>query len=326
MASQRIYAEDRFGKIDPSKLQELSRPDYSKGIGLLTFDWLVIIAATAGCLLYFNPITFLIAWLIIGGRMMGLWTLLHDGHHHMLLPNRKLNRMLTQIFIAWPLFKSLSQYDNSHGNHHRFLGTEKDPNVQILRYNEFQFPMSKSKFRRILTMDLLGINAIRYFILKRLVFPYQRITKRESNFGKEIRTNFERFSVGKTFYWIAILGSLFYFGFLNEFFLFWVIPSITWFSMMFRLTTVSDHCFAEAEPTHRTRTVLVNWFEAIFMAPHNLNYHVEHHTYGSVPCYNLGKLHKHLMNHDWFRSNATILSGYGEVFRILTTNKGVLQK
>ena len=29
----------------------------------------------------------------------------------------------------------------------------------------------------------------------------------------------------------------------------------------------------------------------------NMNYHIEHHTYAAVPCYNLGKLHE-LMKHD----------------------------
>ena len=258
--------------------------------------------------------------------MMGLWTLLHDGHHHMLLPNRKLNRILTQLFIAWPLFRSLKEYDRSHGDHHRYLGSEKDPNVQMLRYNEFQFPMSKFKFSRILIFDLLGVNFLRYFILKRIVFPIQRISRAESSLGDEMKAIGKGFSVPKAVYWTFILATLSNFGVLQEFVLFWLIPSITWFSMMFRLTTVSDHCFTEVVPTHRTRSVLVNWFERAFMVPHNLNYHIEHHTYGGVPCYNLSELHDHLMTHEWFRSNAKIVSGYQEVFNILTTEKTIAQK
>lgn len=326
MATQRSYSEDRFEKVDPALLLEFRRPNYLKGIGLLILDWLVIGVAIAGCSLYFNPLTYVFAWLIIGGRMMGLWTLLHDGHHHMLLPNRKLNRALTQLFIAWPLFRSLEEYDRSHGDHHRYLGSEKDPNVQMLRYNEFQFPMSKSKFSRILILDLLGVNFIRYFLLKRIVFPVQRMNQGESNLGEEIKATYEGFSLSKTIYWVSILAALSYLGLIQEFILYWVIPSITWFSMMFRLTTISDHCFTEQVPTHRTRSVLVNWFERSFMVPHNLNYHIEHHTYGGVPCYNLGALHDHLMTHEWFRSNAEIVTGYREVFKVLTTENANAQK
>lgn len=326
MAEQRSYAEDQFEKVDPAKLLELRRPNYFKGIGLLVLDWVVILAAIAVCCLYFNPLTYVFAWLVIGGRMMGLWTLLHDGHHHLLLPNRKVNRLLTQLFIAWPLFRSLKEYDRSHGDHHRYLGSEKDPNVQMLRYEEFKFPMSRSKFSGILIMDLLGVNFIRYTVLKRVILPIRRMFKKETGLAEELKSVYNEVSVAMSVYWIFILLTVNYFGAIQEFVLFWVIPSVTWFRMMFRLTTVSDHCFTEELPTHRTRSVLVNWFEKAFMVPHNLNYHIEHHTYGGVPCYNLRALHDHLMKHDWFRSNAKIVTGYREVFRILTAEKVNAQK
>ena len=39
-----------------------------------------------------------------------------------------------------------------------------------------------------------------------------------------------------------------------------------------------------------TRTIILNPF-LTFLYWH-MNYHIEHHMYASVPCYNLGKLHK----------------------------------
>ncbi len=313
MEATTTYAEDRFERIDPEFLHELSRPNYAKGLGLLTFDWLVMILAAALCMQYLNPLMYLLAWMIIGGRMMGLWTLLHDGHHHMLLPDRKLNRWLTQLFIAWPLFYSLKEYDKSHGDHHRFLGTEKDPNVQLLRYDEFRFPMSREKFFRIFLLDLLGVNFIRYFILKRIVWPVRRISRNETDLSTELNGQFAGMSIPKFAYWLVILVGFYFSGLMMEFFLFWFIPNITWFNTMFRLTTVSDHCFSEEKPANRTRSVLVNWFEKAVIVPHGLNFHLEHHTYGGVPCYNLHKLHDHLMTKSWFRENAAIVKGYRSV-------------
>ena len=60
----------------------------------------------------------------------------------------------------------------------------------------------------------------------------------------------------------------------------------------------------------KTRTVIPNFLEAWFLAPHGLNYHIEHHLYPSVPFYRLGDLHRTLMQDEHFAARAHITRGY----------------
>ena len=44
-----------------------------------------------------------------------------------------------------------------------------------------------------------------------------------------------------------------------------------------------------------TRTVMPYFWEHWFFSPHNINYHIEHHLYASVPYYRLPELSRILM-------------------------------
>jgi len=43
-----------------------------------------------------------------------------------------------------------------------------------------------------------------------------------------------------------------------------------------------------------------------------MNYHIEHHMYAAVPCYNLGKLHK-LIRHDVPHCPRGLFAAYREI-------------
>ena len=100
-----------------------------------------------------------------------------------------------------------------------------------------------------------------------------------------------------------------------EFTLYWIIPYITWHYLNIRITLIADHCFAYNDKTYKSRTVILSLFEQIFMVPHALNYHNEHHLFGDVPCYNLKKLHKKLMLNETYRRQACVANGYLDVLR-----------
>lgn len=236
---------------------------------------------------------------------MGLWALLHDGHHNMLVKSKPLNKKLTEWLIAWPLFKSLAEYGHQHSSHHKFLGKEGDPNFNLLRYKEFQFPMKKSDLIWILFKDLIGFNFIYYRFLGLMKNPLVPVDKVRS-------WNLERI-----LFVITILAATTYLNIWVELLLFWLIPLVTYFQFLIRVTLIADHCFADGQDS-KVRTVALNWFEQTFMVPHNLNYHYEHHNYGGIPSYNLPRLHEHLSANDQYKEEADFSSGYLEVFRKVT--------
>jgi fatty acid desaturase len=63
-------------------------------------------------------------------------------------------------------------------------------------------------------------------------------------------------------------------------------------------------------PLNTTRHVDATWLERLVLAPINVNYHLAHHLYPSVPFYNLPKLHKRLMAYEVFREHAHITNSY----------------
>ena len=60
----------------------------------------------------------------------------------------------------------------------------------------------------------------------------------------------------------------------------------------------------------RTRTTQPTWLERNFLAPKNVNYHIEHHFFPSVPFYRLPELHAILMSKPGYRESAHVTSTY----------------
>lgn len=291
--------------ISSAEWRALKTISWPTGVVLLLSDWLIIGVAIAVFKWLNQWFLYPILVVVVGSRMMGLWALLHDGHHGMLVKPKWLNRKLTEWFIAWPLFKSLEEYDQQHRSHHKFLGATGDPNFNLLRYEEFQFPMKQSKLASILIRDLLGVN----FVLYRM----KGLLKKPSVlFKKIVMWNLERL----VFVVIFLVGAI-YLDVWQQVLLFWVVPLITYFQFLLRVTLISDHCFS-GSANAKARTVKLNWFERTFMVPHNLNYHYEHHHFGGIPSYNLPKLQQKLSKDSSYASASDLSQGYLEVFRKMT--------
>ena len=54
------------------------------------------------------------------------------------------------------------------------------------------------------------------------------------------------------------------------------------------------------DPHANTRTTYANMLERLLVAPHFVNYHVEHHMMMTVPPYNLPKMHDILLSKGFF--------------------------
>jgi fatty acid desaturase len=105
--------------------------------------------------------------------------------------------------------------------------------------------------------------------------------------------------------------------------LFFVVP-LMWvavFSRYVRLLTehfgISVH-LQNSTPGSETRTVLVSWPVRVLFWPHNLNYHIEHHWYPSVPFYNLPKLHTLLQQSPQANQKMHITRGIKNLLQELT--------
>ena len=95
------------------------------------------------------------------------------------------------------------------------------------------------------------------------------------------------------------------------FFLFWVIPLLTFYAFFMQLREIAHHSNApgQGEFTHSRNfhcNPILNW--AVF--PYGQDYHLTHHVFGLMPHYNLAKAHEILMRYPPYREQAISCYGY----------------
>ena len=71
------------------------------------------------------------------------------------------------------------------------------------------------------------------------------------------------------------------------------------------------------DPRDNTRTLYITPLERFFIAPHQVNYHLEHHLVASVPIYRLRALHELLLAKGFY-DNVKFQKGYLNLLRDVT--------
>jgi fatty acid desaturase len=77
-------------------------------------------------------------------------------------------------------------------------------------------------------------------------------------------------------------------------YLLWVAAYFTTFSLFLRVRSLAEHaCTADsADPFANTRTTRASWLARLTVAPHHVNYHLEHHLLMTAPHYRLPALRR----------------------------------
>lgn len=287
--------------IDSRKLKQLAQLTPARTMFALALDWLMIAAAIAiseytdSWLVYFPAI------LIIGGRMHALGVLIHDAAHYRFFRNRRWNEWIGDLFVAWPVFFTVDGYRQNHLAHHQNTNTDDDPDwMAKLGSSAFTFPQKAWTMIRHLGGYLVAVQTV---LDLRDILPRIAENDRSSKRYKLIR-------LGYYAAWIVVFTWL---GVWPEVLLYWIVPFLTLLFLFQHVRSVAEHFGANMDHSKEldgTRTVLPHAWERLFFAPHNVNFHLEHHLYPGVPFYNLPKLHKALMSNAYYRSNARITRGY----------------
>ena len=83
-------------------------------------------------------------------------------------------------------------------------------------------------------------------------------------------------------------------GYLTEYLLLWILPMVTIQQPLLRYRAICEHgCVSDLNsPLYASRTNFAPWWLHWWIFPHNVNYHIEHHLYPSIPFYNLPECHR----------------------------------
>jgi fatty acid desaturase len=296
-------------KLTRDELRELSTINPIRSWLHIGGEWAAIIGTIWFSQRFWNPLLYLVAVAIIGARQHALLILMHDGVHYRLFRNRRFNDWVSELLLAWPNLISARAYRRNHFAHHRYLNTAQDPDWARRQGDAaWVFPKHWSELARMLLRDLSGLGAIAFLRLARMLLT------RDTGVNR-------RFNLARYGFYLIAAAVLVWAGMAKIVVLYWFVPLFTWLIMIFRLRSIAEHSAIQPGNTAyaQTRTTYVSLLERLFVAPKNVNYHLEHHFYPSVPFYRLPALHRTLLTKPGFADSAHLSPSY---FGVLTEATG----
>lgn len=272
------------------------------GLACVAGAWALIVAAAAMFIVWPNPLTYILAVMIIGARQLGLAILMHDAAHGALHSNQKINDWVGEWLCAAPVGARLISYRNYHLKHHKFTEQLEDPDLAL----SAPFPISRQSLWRKIVRDLTGQTALKQ--------------RRAQLFGgckdgEVVNASTWHFLLTNA----LLLGICIASGYWWAYPALWLVPLATWFQFITRIRNIGEHAVVDTkdDPFTHARTTLANPIERLLLAPYWVHFHGEHHVFMHVPCYRLERMHRLLMEKGYW-SRMRIAGGYAEVLRMAT--------
>ncbi|MES1989712.1 MAG: fatty acid desaturase family protein [Pseudomonadota bacterium] len=297
--------------LSPEQLAIVRKRSDVRGVFYVLHAWVVIFAMMGLFVWAPNPITFLAAVIVIGGRQLGLSILMHDGAHGVLCENPKLNMFVSQWLCAYPMMADTNSYRRYHLTHHANTQQKGDPDLIL----SAPFPITKKSFRRKMIRDLTGQTGYQQRkaqILNALGKPDWPLEQRLKNYWNRLgRATLAQMAI------FAILAAS---GHWYLYFALWLLPLLTWQQTITRVRNIAEHAMVpdNDDDFRNARTTKANWLARMVLAPYWVNYHVEHHLMMWIPCYNLPKARAFLIANG-FGSRIETKDGFGEVIAMATS-------
>ena len=290
---------DDYRKALPAEVvRRLARRSaWRASVAVLEDVAVIALAVTAGVAFWPHPLVLVAAVLVIGSRQHALFIIAHDAAHYLLFERRWLNDLVGRA-CATVQGLSMCSYRVIHRMHHNNLYGELDPDTAL----HGGYPRGRAYLIRKLAKDLAGLTAWKtyaYFLFaapalntatNKALRPLDDTSER---LRAEARAD-RRFVIG--FHAVALLAFA-WSGHLVEYLVLWVLPLVTVVQAILRLRAIAEHG-APADVSSPLTAARTNraprWLEWLLF-PHNVNFHIEHHLYASVPQHNLRELHAEMM-------------------------------
>jgi fatty acid desaturase len=281
MTALRIRARDFMSE---QELIEVRTRSTWKSIALIAHAWALILGSIAMVAAWPNPLTFLLAVVIIGSRQLGLAILMHDGAHGCLSNGEKLNMTLSQWFCAYSVFAETQAYRRYHLQHHARTQQDDDPDLIL----SAPFPITRPSYRRKFWRDISGQTGYaqrKAQFLNALGDTSWPLARRAAHFWNKLGP--------QLLFNLAFFAGLAVVGVWWAYPLLWLLPLLTWMMVITRIRNIAEHAVVpdSDDPLRNTRTTRAGFLERLFIAPYYVNYHLEHHLLFYVPCYNLPRVH-----------------------------------
>ena len=275
--------------LTAEELARVTGKDDLRAACIVLFDWAMVIGLFVLAAAFPNPLIMLFTVLLLGGRQMAFGVLVHETGHQSFFTSQRVNNFVATWLSGYWVFSDKDAYMKGHLVHHRDCGTVDDPDLK----NFDAYPVSITSFKRKVLRDITGkIGWRRIVSIGRSLYRFN-----------ELKPGVKKMLAGGVICNLALLLALSVAGFAWLYAL-WVIAFMTSHMLITRIRQIAEHA---AVPDHfdpdirlNTRTIYISWLEALLVAPHGLNFHLEHHLMASVPIYRLRELHQILLDKGYY--------------------------
>lgn len=245
----------------------------------LLLEWAIIIAAIGLALRIGTWWSAVAAFVVVSTRQHAHLILYHDAVHGHLARVAQINDFMVNLFVGVPALLPVEVYRPLHIDHHHELGTDRDPERQLLYANQawnYQ-PLPFGALLRQLLGDLLIVNGVRTIAAWRKSRPFPPISAQTMIIAAA---------------WLIVLGL-------------WVkvepevamIALALWFGPLLTLTQLLQKLRSYAEHSGGPG-VTPGWHDWTYswrpgllgrmtIWPYNINRHREHHQQPDLPWHQL---------------------------------------
>jgi fatty acid desaturase len=270
------YLPYRKSLLNPDELGELSQLKPSRAFNNVLFNWTLILLLWYWIYISTHIAIKVLLLITISTRIYALLVIAHDGLHRRIFNSIKQNDNFTDILILGSVFAITRINRVNHITHHQLLSTPNDPDrykyISETRKNKLEFifritaiPMLFQSVRNVFINKKRTAQSIKYSIRDVTIILVWQLTL------------------------VTILTCIFgFFGYV----IYWILPCII--ALLLDLLRVfCEHSVQGddniADENMRLVSYDSNFFEKFFFSPNNMNHHIAHHLWPSIPFYNLKK-------------------------------------
>jgi fatty acid desaturase len=300
-AAGEVFRDDVRGRVGaalpPGALADLTRLDDVQSLRALaiTLSSTVIVVGSAAWV--WSPWVVLPAIVLVATRQHALFVLAHEAAHHRLFARRGLNEFAGRA-IGGVTGISMCAYRVVHRLHHNDLYGPSDPDMAL----HGGYPRGRAYLLRKLAADLAGLTAWKTW---RYFFGLPGVTQPGSGGGPlrpldDTAPALRRAALHDRWAVVACqmlipLGLVLAGGLdaLLRYAVLWLLPMATVLQVLLRLRAIAEHGAPRRtdSPLLAARTHTASALGRLFLFPHNVHHHIEHHLFPAVPQYHLPALH-----------------------------------
>lgn len=259
----------------------------------------IIAAAAALPQVMPHPLVYAACVLVMASQQHALAILAHEAVHYRLYNNRLVNDIFGKL-AGWMISVSMLNYRIVHRLHHNHLYQPIDPDLAL----QAGYPRGKSYLIKRLLKDVLGLTTIKNYAYFYGLPGSNTASAKDSKRTRQLiddtssalKHAASRDRIIAALFQVVVLAVAIATGWWFEYLVLWLLPLLTIFQGLLRFRALAEHGAVPDTSDVRTatRTTMASWWSRWLVFPHNVNYHLAHHLYPSIPHYRLKEAHRAL--------------------------------